>query len=95
MKFKAICQLSVVSSMAGNPNLVSQVREIEIFCEDCELAAPLAFCRGFGPRFRVHQFKSAWPARVPLETTCECLPRSKRRFNLQFDRSETSSTATD
>ena len=25
-----------------HPNLVSQAREIEIFCEDCKLAAPLA-----------------------------------------------------
>ena len=53
-----------------HPNLVSQAREIEIFCEDCKLAAPLALCRGLGPRCRVHRFKSAWPATVPLETTC-------------------------
>ena len=41
------------------PNFVSQAREIEIFCEHCKLAAPLAFLRGFGLRFRVHRFKSA------------------------------------
>ena len=54
-----------------HPNLVSQARVIEIFCEDCKLAAPLALCRGFGPRSRVNRVKSAWPATVPLETTCE------------------------
>ena len=37
-----------------HPNFVSQAREIGIFCEDCKLAAPLAFFRGFRPRFRVH-----------------------------------------
>ena len=37
-------------------NLVSQAREIEIFCEDCKLAAPVGFFRGFGPHFRVHGF---------------------------------------
>ena len=37
-----------------HPNLVSQAREIENFCEDCKLAAPLGFFRSFGPRFRVH-----------------------------------------
>ena len=30
----------------------SQAREIEIL--DCKFAAPLGFCRGCGPRFRVH-----------------------------------------
>ena len=46
-----------------HPNFVSQVREIEAFCEDCNLAAPLAFFREFGPRFHVHRFKSARPAK--------------------------------
>ena len=46
-----------------HPNLVSQAREIEIFHEDCKLAAPVGFFRGFGPRFGVHGFKSAWPAK--------------------------------
>lgn len=32
-------------------------------CEDCKLASPLGFFRGFGPRFHVHWFKSAWPAK--------------------------------
>ena len=36
---------------------------MEIFCEDCNLAALVGFYRGFGPRFRVHQFKSARPAK--------------------------------
>ena len=36
------------------PNLVLQAREIETFCEDCKLASPLGFFRGFGPRFHVH-----------------------------------------
>ena len=45
------------------PNFVLQVREIEIFCEDCKLAAPVGFYRGFEPRFRVHQFNSARPAK--------------------------------
>ena len=46
-----------------SPNFVSQAREIEIFCEDCKLAAPIAFFRGFGPRVRVQRFKSARPAK--------------------------------
>ena len=29
------------------PNFVSQAREIEIFCEDCKLAAPPVFFQGF------------------------------------------------
>ena len=33
-----------------HPNFVSQAREIEIFFEDCKLAAPLGFFRGLGPR---------------------------------------------
>ena len=33
------------------------------FREDCKLAASQAFFRGFGPRFRVHRFKSARPAK--------------------------------
>ena len=37
-----------------HPNFVSQAQEIEIFCEDCQLAAPVSFFRGFQPRFRVH-----------------------------------------
>ena len=44
-----------------HPNLVSQAsqaREIEIFV-DCKLAAPVGFCRGFGPRFRVHLSRHA------------------------------------
>ena len=51
----------------AHPNFVSKVREIESFCEDCKLAAPLGFLRGLGPRFRVHRFRSAraaqnvWP----------------------------------
>ena len=44
-------------------NFVSQAREIDIFCEDCKLAAPLGFFRGFEPRFHVHRFKSARPAK--------------------------------
>ena len=32
-------------------------------CEDCKLAAPPVFSRGVGPRFRVHRFKSARPAK--------------------------------
>ena len=32
-----------------HPNFVSQAREIEIFFEDCKLAAPLGFFRGLGP----------------------------------------------
>ena len=27
------------------------------------LAAPLGLFRGFGPRFRLNRFKSAWPAK--------------------------------
>ena len=46
-----------------HPNFVSQAQEIEIFCEDCKLAPPVGFYRGFGPRFRVHRFKSARPAK--------------------------------
>ena len=46
-----------------SPNFVSQAREIEIFCEDCKLAALLAFFRGFGPCARVKRFKSARPAK--------------------------------
>ena len=42
-----------------HPNLVSQAREIEIFCEDCKLAAPLSFFRGFEPRFRVDLLRHA------------------------------------
>jgi hypothetical protein len=38
-----------------HPNFVSQAREIEIFCEDCKLAAPLGFFRGSGPRCRLHR----------------------------------------
>ena len=30
------------------------MQEIEIFCEDCKLATPLSFFRGFKPHFRVH-----------------------------------------
>ena len=41
-----------------HPNLVSQAREIEISL-DCKLAAPVGFCRGFGPRFRVHLSRHA------------------------------------
>ena len=40
-----------------HPNLVSQAsqaREKSRFFVDCKLAAPLGFCRGCGPRFRVH-----------------------------------------
>ena len=35
-------------------NFILQMREIENFCEDCKLATPLGFFRGFGPLFRVH-----------------------------------------
>ena len=35
------------------PNFVLQASETEIVL-DCKLAAPLSFCRGFGPRFCVH-----------------------------------------
>ena len=31
-----------------HPNFVLQAPEIEIFCEDCKLAPPLGFFRGFG-----------------------------------------------
>ena len=34
-----------------HPNFVKQAWEIEIFCQDCKLAAPLGFFSGFGPRF--------------------------------------------
>ena len=50
-------------SSRTHPNFVSQVQEIKIFCEDCKLAAPVGFFRGFGPHFRVHRFKSARPAK--------------------------------
>ena len=42
-----------------HPNFVSQAREIEIFCEDCKLAAPLSFFRGFEPRFCVDLLRHA------------------------------------
>ena len=42
-----------------HPNFVSRAREIEIFCDDFKLAAPLSFFRGFGPRFRVHLSRHA------------------------------------
>ena len=48
------CVLSFPRNERTHPNFVSQAREIEIFCEDCKLAAPLSFFRGFGPRFRAH-----------------------------------------
>ena len=32
-----------------------QLGKIEIFCEDCKLAAPRGYFRGFEPRFHVHQ----------------------------------------
>ena len=69
--FDTINHEIILRKLARNERTVSQAREIEIFCEDCKLAAPLALCRGFGPRSRVNRFKSAWPATVPLETTCE------------------------
>ena len=31
-----------------HPNFVSQAPEIQIFCENCKLAPPLGFIRGFG-----------------------------------------------
>ena len=34
-----------------HPYFVKQAREIEIFCEDCKLAAPLGFFSGLRPRF--------------------------------------------
>ena len=34
-----------------HPNLVLQAQEIQIFCEDCKLGAPLAFWRGFSHVF--------------------------------------------
>ena len=33
------------------PNFVSQAREIEIFCEDCKLAAPFSFFSGLWASF--------------------------------------------
>ena len=36
-----------------DPNFISQVEEIETFCEDCKLAAPLGFFWGFELRFRI------------------------------------------
>ena len=46
-----------------NTNFVQQAQEIKIFCEDPKLPAPLGFFRGFGPRFAVHRFQSARPAK--------------------------------
>ena len=46
-----------------HPNFVSQEREMEIFCEDCKLAAPVGFFGGFGPSFRVHGVKSTRAAK--------------------------------
>ena len=34
-----------------HPNFVSQMREIEIFCEDCKLAAPVGFFQGHRASF--------------------------------------------
>ena len=45
------------------PNFVSQVREIEIFLGRLQIGCLFDFFRGFGPRFRVHQFKSIRPAK--------------------------------
>ena len=42
-----------------HPNFVSQAQEIEIFCEDCQLAVPVSFFRGFEPRFSVHLLRHA------------------------------------
>ena len=36
---------------------------MEIFCEDCKLAAPVGFCGGFRPSFRVHRVKSTRAAK--------------------------------
>ena len=44
--------------------ILEESQEIEIFCEDYKLASPpVFFPRGFGPRFRVHRFKFAGPAK--------------------------------
>ena len=67
-----------------HPNLVSQAREIEIFCEDCKLATPLSFFRGFEPRFRVDLLRHACS---PL---CFFLRFSLNRFFtlIAFDKKE-------
>ena len=61
-KDKDLCELETprvetchfVLECTSENNFVSFAREIEILCEDCKLAAPLAIFRSFGPRFRVH-----------------------------------------
>ena len=56
MKRKEKIHRMIIAFSRTYPNFASQAREIEIFCEDCKLAAPLdlAFFRVFGPRSRVH-----------------------------------------
>ena len=34
---------------------LSDLTKIEIFCQDCKLAAPLGIFNGFGSRFCVHR----------------------------------------
>ena len=40
-----------------HPNFVWQAREIEIFFEDCKLAAPLGFFQGPWPSYREKYFR--------------------------------------
>ena len=54
MKRKEKIHPMIIAFSRKHPNFASQARAIESFCEDCKLAAPLAFFRVFGPRFRVH-----------------------------------------
>lgn len=65
-----------------HPNFVSQAREIEIFCEDCKLVAPLGFLRAFGPRFRVHR----------LRHSCASALLTVRRALVAFLRCEAAAT---
>ena len=39
-----------------HPNLVSQAQEIEIFCEDCKLAASLGLFQGLWASFFVLKY---------------------------------------
>ena len=54
-----VCIIAFSRNERTHPNFVSQAQEIEIFCEDCQLAAPVSFFRGFEPRFSVHLLRHA------------------------------------
>ena len=59
--FKQIKLIAFSRNERTHPNLVSQAsqaREIEIFC-GLQTGRPCRFCRGFGPRFRVHLSRHA------------------------------------